>query len=277
MTRAGVALAVALSMVACGSEPGAEAPPTPAAPAPPSPAPGDHTVQIGERESLVHAPPTYRPGTPIPLVLVLHGRPQTAEEIAELSGLSDTADAEGFLVAYPRGVDNAWRTSPGAGPPDDVGFLRALVGELVARWSVDPARVYATGFSNGAAMSYRLGAEASDLVAAIAPISGEYGGAPAPSAPVSVISFLGNNDRYVQAILAGRRQWVATNGCPEVEPVWADATKTFTRSATRCPNGSEVVDYTVNDMGHEWPRPGNPTSTVDANTMMWEFFVTQRR
>lgn len=267
MTRIAMVVVVVLGLAACGSTaPPPAAPPT----APPvvEPAPGDHTIALGDRESLLHAPPAYRPGTPTPLVLVLHGRPQTAEEIAELSGMSATADREGFLVAYPRGVSNAWRTSTG----EDVAFLRALVDELVDRWSVDPKRVYATGFSNGAAMSYRLGAEASDLVAAIAPVSGEYGGTPTPTSPVSVISFLGNNDRFVQAILAGRRDWVAANRCPDVEPEWADATKTFTRAATTCPNGSEVVDYTVNGMGHEWPRPGGSTSTVDANTMMWEFF-----
>src|SRR5438094_329198 len=42
---------------------------------------------------------------------------------------------------------------------DDVGFLRTLLDELPRRWPIDPTRIYATGFSNGAGMTFRLGLE----------------------------------------------------------------------------------------------------------------------
>src|SRR5712692_7066112 len=53
---------------------------------------------------------------------------------------------------------------------DDVGFTKALLDDLATRAHVDRTRVYATGISNGAMMAYRLGVEAPDRIAAVAPI-----------------------------------------------------------------------------------------------------------
>jgi polyhydroxybutyrate depolymerase len=47
-----------------------------------------------------------------------------------------------------------------------------VVEDLSRRITVDRTRIYATGHSNGAGMAYRLGLEAPDLVAAIAPVAG---------------------------------------------------------------------------------------------------------
>src|SRR3972149_6035846 len=54
---------------------------------------------------------------------------------------------------------------------DDVGFVRALIDELATLINIDPGRVYATGFSNGAIMVYRLACELSDRIAAIGPVA----------------------------------------------------------------------------------------------------------
>jgi polyhydroxybutyrate depolymerase len=287
MTRAGLVLAMAVAVAGCGEGDR----PTPETPRPVvQPAPGDHTLRLDvggvEREVLVHAPPAYRPGSPVPLVVVMHGRPSTPAEVRETSHMSETADAEGFLVAYPKGVNGGWRTRVGAPEADDLTFLRAMVDQLVETWSVDRARVFATGFSNGAAMSYRLGAEASDVFAAIAPVSGQFddgggttggGATAAPASPVSVISFMGNLDRGVAGISAGRHRWHTMAKCTPAEPEFADDSRRVSRIAATCADGSEVVDYTVNDMGHEWPGPANPTTAPDANALIWRFFEEHGR
>ena len=58
---------------------------------------------------------------------------------------------------------------------DDVAFTRAILDDLETVARVDPRRVFATGMSNGAMMAYRVAAELSDRIAAIAPVGGPMG------------------------------------------------------------------------------------------------------
>ncbi|GAA3742620.1 PHB depolymerase family esterase [Plantactinospora mayteni] len=287
--------AIALTAVigtttACGAEddtgtetdPGASRAARPAV----SPAPGDHTLAIDragkERTWALHAPPGYRPGTPIPLVVAVHGTGQSPERLRDISGLDTLADTEGFLVAYPKSLNNEFSRAAEQG--DDVNFVRALVDTLVKEWSVDPARVYATGFSSGAEMTYALGVEAPEVFAAIAPVSGAFAGSPAasdpnykPSRPVSLITFIGREDRSSSRMYGGLSRWQKNLGCTVGKPVWVDADRTVNRTASTCPDGSQVVDYTVNGMGHAWPSATGYRTAVDATAAMWEFFVANPR
>jgi polyhydroxybutyrate depolymerase len=58
---------------------------------------------------------------------------------------------------------------------DDVGFIRALIGKMQARYHVNWNRIYVTGISNGGIIIYRIGADLSDTVATIAPVAGSSG------------------------------------------------------------------------------------------------------
>ncbi|MFY1674281.1 alpha/beta hydrolase family esterase [Plantactinospora sp. WMMB334] len=251
-----------------------------------SPAPGDHTLALdragGERSWVLHAPLGYRPGTPTPLVVALHGTDQSVERLREISGLDARADAEGFLVAYPKALNRQFSRLAEQG--DDVNFVRALVDRLVGEWSVDPGRVYATGFSSGAELAYALGVEAPEIFAAIAPVSGAFSSGPAasdpnykPGRPVSVITFVGRDDRIASRIYAGLSRWQQNLDCTIGQPAWVDAAKTVNRTTSTCPDGSQVVDYTVNDMGHAWPAPSGYRAAVDATAAMWEFFTANPR
>ena len=86
------------------------------------------------------------------------------------------------------------------GRPDDVEFMRRLIATVQDGACTDPARVFATGMSNGGSITpSRLGCELSDRIAAIAPISGAYGSQPActPVRPVSVMEVHGTLDHTV--------------------------------------------------------------------------------
>src|SRR5436853_42181 len=91
-------------------------------------------------------------GTGAPaLVLVLHGAGGWAQGFARHTGFSRVAEREGFVVAYPQGLERRWNDGRGNGTPhDDVGFVRALVDTLQRELGVDQRRIYATGISNGA-------------------------------------------------------------------------------------------------------------------------------
>jgi polyhydroxybutyrate depolymerase len=117
-----------------------------------------------------------------PILLVLHGGGGSGEQARTMTraGFESLLALEGGLVAYPDGVGRQWNDGR-RDPPDaeafaqdvdDVGFLRALVARLVAGRQGDPARVYATGHSNGALLCWRLAAQGSDFVTAIAPNCG---------------------------------------------------------------------------------------------------------
>ncbi|MCW5893031.1 MAG: hypothetical protein KIT14_21150 [bacterium] len=139
--------------------------------------PGDHPrtgdVAGTPRDWVLHVPPGYDGTRDLPLVLDLHGWTSTGAEQRIVSGIQAVADREGVLVVWPNGVDNAWNAGiccAGASR-DDVAFLREVVARTAAEVRVDPERIYATGLSNGGAMSHRLACDAADLFAAVAPMA----------------------------------------------------------------------------------------------------------
>ena len=139
------------------------------------------------RSYILHLPPSYNGENEMPLVVVLHGGGGNAGNIEKLTGFSEKADKEGFIVVYPDGSGMfdryllTWNTGFCCGYAlknniDDVGFIRTLIGYLQEKYAINPNMIYVTGISNGGMMSYRLGAELSDIVAAIAPVAGSIGG-----------------------------------------------------------------------------------------------------
>ncbi len=121
--------------------------------------------------------PTGAAKGPRPVVFVLHGGGGAgAEEMERRFGFARLGDREGFITVYPAGVDGQWndgrgktfRRSKGNADVDDVGFIRAAMDDLIQAGKADPSRMYVTGFSNGGMMTYRLGIELGDRLAAIA-------------------------------------------------------------------------------------------------------------
>ena len=145
-------------------------------------APGNHAIELRhsglERRYVIHVPPALRERPAV--VLNLHGGGGNALAHQQYVRMDLVADREGFLVVYPDGTGPirgrllTWNagTCCGVAQADDVGFVRAVLDDLAGRIAYDASRVYATGLSNGAMMSYRLAAELSDRIAAIAPVAG---------------------------------------------------------------------------------------------------------
>src|SRR5262245_6511551 len=159
------------------------------------------------RSYRVNVPPQYDPAVPTPVVLAYHGAMMNGLMLSTYSGLNSKADEAGFVAVYPDGTGSTkvmlfWNSGTtrlkGRENADDVAFTARLVDDLADVINVDSSRVYATGLSNGGMMCYRLAAELSDRIAAIAPISGTLAlETPAPKRPVPVIHFHGTGDRLV--------------------------------------------------------------------------------
>ena len=292
-----------------------KAPPQDATP-PAQPAPldaGNHTrsLMMGTRKRtyLVHVPPGYDPQKPTPVVLALHGAAMSGPMMVWFTGLNKTADKAGFIVVYPTGTGTGpllvWNaggfTSQLAdGRQDDVAFISKLLDDLGTVVKMDEKRVYACGLSNGAMMCYRLAAELSDRIAAIAPVAGLITiDESKPKRPVPVLHIHGLDDHIVpyerkqgktlpfmklRGVEESVQTWVKLNECEETP-----TTDTLTKAGDEMPvtrrtygggrDGSEVILIVIEKGGHTWPgqQPpvsfiGRSTKNISANDLIWEFF-----
>jgi polyhydroxybutyrate depolymerase len=251
------------------------------------------------RNYFVHTPPAYTGKTPLPLVLVLHGATESADNVERLSGMSAKADQENFLVVYPTGTGRlknvpTWNSGACCGYAmenkiDDVAFLSALLEKVDKDFSVDPKRVYATGISNGGMMSYRFACELSDKFAAISPVEGAQDLPWHPTTPVSVIVFHGTADPLVpfkggstsyqmssirsDTPVANKISfWVNYDGCAPT-PKHAETDEVHSDIDSACRAGSAVALYAIQGGHHMWPGTNLSKNSVPATDLMWNFFA----
>lgn len=264
-----------------------------APPAPPSGecpdtvlSPGNHDLSLVHdgvtRTYIVHVPNAVDGSAPVPLVLDLHGLTSSARSQAGLSGWRAKSDQEGFIVVHPQGLNASWNggdlccgTSQRNGV-DDEGFMRALVAQMSEDACIDRKRVYATGLSNGGAMSHLLACETADLFAATAPVSMGNGTDPCnPSRPISVVMTRGTRDTLVSFNGSGIfpsaqedfEQWAELNGCRGAPQPANGLCQVF----TDCDGGVEVKACAVN-AGHVLYRNSQNFSVPD---VVWETFERQ--
>ena len=266
------------------------------------------------RSFVLYIPRDLRPGAP--LLFMFHGGGGDGPMAREGTGheFDLLADRNGFIVVYPDGINRSWTTcrqvqnrAAGRRTVDDVKFVDAIIAQEVARHRIDPKRVFATGHSMGAALTYRLALERPHGFAAIAAISSNL---PAPDnmdcqpanvgIPVMIINgtadpvSLYNGGTSARGTSQGRilstdatvQYFVGLNGLsgpPAVErlphqkpsdPTWVEK---LTWSA---PEKPPVVLYTVHGGGHVVPQPyyrypsivGVMTEDLDAPAAIWDFF-----
>jgi polyhydroxybutyrate depolymerase len=208
--------------------------------------------------------------------------------------MNPIADDNGFIVVYPDSPTNSWNagTCCDFNDPtrDDVGLARALVQEIQSKACIDPKRIYTTGMSNGAFMSYRLGCEAADLFAAIAPVAGKVG-IPncSPSRPVPLMAFHGTSDPLVAydtgslsadnlSVPDTVKKWADGDGCTgDPQVTYQQGTVTCNTWST-CKDGATVTLCTAQGEGHCWPGTalcpfGAYTTDINASQEIAKFFA----
>ncbi|NOZ00020.1 MAG: poly(3-hydroxybutyrate) depolymerase [Chloroflexi bacterium] len=256
--------------------------------------PGDYVEEITSggqaRAYRLHVPENYRAGQPLPLIVNLHGLNSNAAQQEQVSRMSVKADQANFIVVYPEGLGDpqTWRVGPRAEGDADLQFIRDLIAYLQAQLSIDASRIYATGISNGAQMTNRLGCDMSEVIAAIAPVSGGY--APTencrPGRPVPVVAFHGTADKILPYEGKGRllmpiqdwaSAWAKRNGCDPTATVVYQNGDVTGEAWNNCADKAEVILYTIQDKGHSWPGSDMPsditTQDVDATDVIWAFFA----
>jgi polyhydroxybutyrate depolymerase len=241
------------------------------------------------RSVRVHLPAGYVGSRPVPLLLSLHGTGSTAVKQETQTGLDATADAHGFIVAYPQaarpnGVGFAWNI-PGtptftAAGPADVGFLTGLVDLLRQQFCVDLRRVYASGFSGGARMVSQLACEPSARLAGVLVAGGLRGPLPChPAAPPVVIAFHGTADLanpynghgssyWTYSVPEAAARWAGIDGCPAQPRTSRPYPGVTATDYPGCAGGAEVVLYTLAGKGHRWPAA---SGGFQPNEIGWRF------
>ncbi len=245
---------------------------------------GDAELDVDgvRRTYRLHVPASWDRARPVPVLLVFHGAGSDADDIAYGSGFDAFADASPMLVVYPQALGGRFDVDPPAGRASaDVRFVDVLVEQVRARFPVDAARIYASGFSNGAAFCHRLAADRPRLLAAIGPVAGYLApGLPPPTVPVPQMQVHGTADdrvrepAYASDATAPVPAWARRSGATRLASVTTPGdlgglAVTRFAYAGSTPR-SDAVLLSVRGAGHVWPGgPGGPISRA-----MLEFFRT---
>jgi polyhydroxybutyrate depolymerase len=267
-----------------------------------------------QRTYLLHLPKSYVASKTYPLVFVFHGAGGTGELAAEITGWHHKADVEGFIAVFPDGLAkdpsrpqsfmrnpqfwNAGVASSGVNRPDDVAFVQALLEVIQSEHKIDDRRIYATGFSNGAAMAWRLAVDLSDVIAAIGPIAGFLAipdPKPVRAVPALVIAceddpmipidggmvkdIWSKEARNRPSLRAIVKNYAQACGCSD-EPVVLTAGSGVTHFFYQ----PYVHFYTIAEAGHTYPGGaetlserlfGKRTDKLNATDLLWDFFKVQ--
>lgn len=236
------------------------------------------------RNHILYVPSGFVPGTEVPLVFVMHGFTQSAQAIMNATGFNALAEQEGFIVAYPNGVNNGWNTNspfPGGSTADDVGYIGALRDTLIAQFSVDTTRIYACGFSAGGYMSHKLACESPKCFAAIASVAGTINtgavNACAPQYTPGVLQIHGTSDAVVSyngsifsglGVQAVLDLWTSELACATPASTVAISSTIEQQLYAPCNGSATVMHYRISGGGHVWPTG----SAFSATNAIWDFF-----
>src|SRR6185437_1050744 len=170
--------------------------------------------EAGSREYFVYTPANYQIGSAVPLLVMLHGCVEGAEDFAAVTQMNQLADQKQCIVVYPQQArgdnqEQCWdwfessNQSRGSGEPALLAGITQTVKQNTSRWTIDTSRVYVAGLSAGAAMVVILGVTYPDLFAAIGVHSGlEYEAASSQQEAFMAMFLRGGPDPMQQGQLA---------------------------------------------------------------------------
>nr|WP_162623784.1 PHB depolymerase family esterase [Paracoccus saliphilus] len=271
---------------------------------------GVHSCELGKRRYKIYVPAAAA-AAPLPLLVMLHGCGQTADDFAKATRMNALAEEFHMLVLYPEQAREAhsnrcwnWfrRSDQGRGDGEP-GLLATLTREIIAKHPVDPARVYVAGLSAGASAALVLGNAYPDLFAAVGAHSGLPVGAARdstsalmamgqgnpgdrPLAAIPTIIFHGSDDKVVNP---RNGRFIAIRALEPFRGLRSTQTRgqvpggrRYVKSAYRRGQGRPLVEeWLIDGSGHAWSGGSRAGRFVDpagpdASRAMVRFFLRHK-
>lgn len=232
-----------------------------------------------DRSYEYNVPSNYDPSLPMPLIFVFHGSQSSGISMQMATHFDEYSEAGNFIVVYPNAVSGIWNCYDACSryygdDANDYGFVDYLIEYFSERYPVDPARIYACGFSLGACFSINLGLDKSNKFAAIVSVAGnmslssESKFSSAGRIPFMVIHGMlddkvlwdgsGTGDCEKPSIRTMMELWANHNGCNQ-NPTVVDLPDTgeeyirvVKETYDNCRENTETILYKIEGGIHEW-------------------------
>lgn len=270
---------------------------------------GKIKVDGKERSYVLYIPKGYYLNDKdLPLLIAIHGRLGTGNQLMKASGFNKIADMEDFIVVYPDGYRRGWADGRGETPSDkeginDVKFITMLIDKLLDKYRIDSNKIFVCGHSNGGAMSHRLGFDISDRIAGIAPVGANVSSDMVKNfsskRQIPVLLINGTADEFIPfeggegkstgyiypPVMDIFNKWKEFNGCeedvsPDTVDKHDDGTVALIYNFDNC-TSKPVKLIKILDAGHSYPggEPDLPqwlvgryTKEINASEEIWKFF-----
>ncbi|MGX4640986.1 extracellular catalytic domain type 1 short-chain-length polyhydroxyalkanoate depolymerase [Massilia sp. SYSU DXS3249] len=275
---------------------------------------GSHTNGAGTRSYKLYVPSSYTADKPVPLVVMLHGCTQDPDDFAHGTQMNTLAEETGCLVVYPAQSRQAnssrcWNWFNNVDQQRDQGepsIIAGITREIMARHTIDPARVYVAGLSAGGAMATIMGtlypdlyaavgvhsglpfASAHDLPSALAAMQGQLQRQrdfqAQPGRAIPIIVFHGDQDHTVHPTNGDELMVHARDASDAmaVEPGRVPDGHAYTRTMHKRADGKVHGEHwVIHGAGHAWSGGSARGSYTDgkgpdASREMMRFFSTHR-
>ena len=263
----------------------------------------------------IYIPTFYKPAVSLPAVLILHGAGGSGDGYLKQAGWQEKAEREGFVAIAPDGLPARPDVSPNfllnprlwnsgqlekknpRSAVDDVQFFKDLLIAVERSVNIDMHRIYLTGHSNGAGMTFRLATEMPEWFAAIAPVASLcWIDDPKPSRPLPTLYMIGMEDplvpfeggesrlpwgkRTTPPVETTLRKWQRALGCLESPEKVRDDSVAKVLDYAGCRSGVAFRVWLIKGQGHNWPGGekmlpglivGPSKDVVRATDVIWDF------